>query len=283
MDNKKALADFKIRFIGLMVMILSLGLWGCATTGVKKAETVFKETKEMSAQEIEIKKAQPRFRVGEKLIYRVEWLGLNVAGAVLEIEDLVKIDGREAYQIRLTAETNGLVARIFPVRNVYLSYVDSENTTTLKSETQRREGWRLKKDEILFDRSNHKAYYTDLLKNRKMTLELPENTQDVLAAAYYFRTLDIKIGDTINYNVLVNGKVYPLYAPIKKKEFLIVSNFRTFETFLVEPYVIREGRIDERARVTAYFSADQNRWPVYVVLKGPVFTQIKIFLQAIEG
>lgn len=273
MQNKKA---------GLIVTILSLGLLGCATTGIKKTETIFKEAKEMSSQEIEIKKAQPKFVVGEKLIYKVEWLGLTVARAVLEIEDLVKINGREAYKIKLTAETNGLVAAIFPVRNVYLSYVDSENISTLKSETQRREGWRLRKDETVFDYLNHKAYYKDFLKNRQTVVELPDNTRDVLAAAYYFRTIDIKTGDNINYNILLNGKIYPLYVPIKKKEFLIVSNFRTFETFLTEPYVTREGKIDQRARVTAYFSADQNRWPVYIILRGPVFTQLKIFLQAME-
>ena len=260
-------------WLGLIIISLAFSSLGCLTTGIKKTETIF----------IEIKKAQPKFAVGEKLIYKVEWLGLTVAGAVLEIEDLVKINDRQAYKIRLTAQTNGLVAKIFPVRNVYLSYVDCENISTLKSETQRREGWRLKKDETVFDRLNHKAYYNDLLKNRQTVVELPEETRDVLAAAYYFRTIDLKVGDTINYNILLNGKIYPLYAPIKKKEFLIVSNFRTFETFLAEPYVTREGKIDQRARVTAYFSADQNRWPVYISLKGPVFTQIKIFLQVIEG
>jgi carbon starvation protein len=263
----------------LSLFLICFLFTGCAALSVKKISSA-EINIDIESQEIE--KARHDFSPGEKLIYKVQWLGLTVAEATIEIQDIVDIEGAKAYKIRLVAETNGIVAKIFPVRNQYISYMDTENIYSVKNETERREGRRVKKEETLFDCINQKAYYRDLLKDRKKAVDIPENTYDVLAAAYYFRTLDVGVGDTVNYNVFSNGKVYPLYATIKKKEYLAVRDIGTFKTFLIEPYIIRNGRIDKRAKVKAYFSADKDRLPVYISLKGPVFTRINIVLQGIE-
>jgi len=229
------------------------------------------------------KKIRCDFPEGEKLIYKVEWLGIDVAKAVIELEEIVKIENSEAYKIKLVAETNGVIAKIFPLHNEYLSYIDVKNVRSIKNETERHEGRREKKNETVFDWANQKAYYTDILKNRKKVIDIPKDTYDVLGAAYYFRTLDIGVGDTVSLHVFSNGKVYPLYATIKKRGDLTVRDIGNFKTFLIEPYIIRNGKIDKRARVKAYFSADKNRWPIYISLKGPIFTRINIIVQKIEG
>ena len=264
-----------------IIAIICLAFSSCSTTSVKKISITPKVNIEPESQNIE--RASGNFSKGEKLIYKVEWLGLNVADAVVEIEDILEMNGCSVYKIKLTAKTNGLVAKIFPVNNEYLSYADVCNMYSVKSQADRHEGTRIKKEETLFDRVNQKAYYTDFLKNRKKVVDIPENTYDVLAAAYYFRSMDVTVGDTISYNVFSNGKLYPVHATIKKQEYLSISDLGTFKTFLIEPYIIRDGEVDRRAKVTAYFSADKNRWPVYISLKGPVFTRINIFLKKVEN
>lgn len=222
------------------------------------------------------------FSPGEKLRYKVEWLGMRVARAVIEIEDIVDVEGREAYKIKLVADTNGLVAKIFPVHNEYLSYTNTIDINSIKYEADRHEGRRRKRNRTTFDYNNQKAYYTDLIKNSNKTIDITQDTYDVLTAFYYFRTMDIGTGDSIHYNVFSNGKVYPLYANVKKREYLSVRDFRTFETFLIEPYIIRNGEVDKRARVKAYFSSDERKLPVFISLRGPLFTRINIILEGID-
>lgn len=257
--------------IGLVCLIFS----GCATVKFISTEI------NIETESQEIAKIRSDFSVGEKLTYKVEWLGMDVAKAVIELEEIVEIEGLEAYKIKLVAETNGVLAKIFPLHNEYLSYIDTKNIYSIKNETERHEGRREKKNETVFDIANQKAYYRDLLENRKKVVDIPKNTYDVLGAVYYFRTLDAGVGDTVSFHVFSNGKLYPLYAAVKKRGDLDVRDLGIFKTFLIEPYIIRNGKIDKRARVKAYFSADKNRWPIYISLKGPIFTRINIILQKI--
>jgi len=221
--------------------------------------------------------------VGERLTYNVAWLGIPVGEVSMAITGVQEINGRKAYRIELRAKTNKFCSHIYPVDDKYISYMDVENLSTLRHEVSRREG-RYKKDAVTdFDQENHRAYFRNLLDGSEKDFSIPANVQDTLTAIYYFRTINVSLGDKVNYEVASDEKVYSLYGSIEKKEFIRIRGLRTFEAFLMVPYAKLKGERVRKANVIGYFSADPSRVPLVGIVKGPIFTKVTVSLAKVEN
>jgi hypothetical protein len=139
---------------------------------------------------------------------------------------------------------------------------------------KRREG-RYKKDAItVFDQENHKALFENLLDKSKKVFDIPPDARDPLAAIYYFRTLDLKVGDEVHYKIVNNENVYDLYASIRDKCFIKIGKSAAFEAFYIEPAAYLNGELVKKGVASGYMSADSARIPLYGIVRAPLFTRI---------
>ena len=131
----------------------------------------------------------------------------------------------------------------------------------------RREG-RYKKDLVVnYDFEKLIAYHKNLRDKSVKTCPIEENLQDPVSAAYYFRTIPIEVGETKKIIVNLNEKNYEVFGKIKKVATIDLKDIGKFNAFLIKPYAILNGERLKKATAWGYFSADEKRLGLYIVIK----------------
>lgn len=273
------------RFCIIAVFIFFL-LSGCASNYIAKTTDVIKtkEGQRIYADRIEIKAPPLKLQLGEKLTYKVRWLGIDAGTIIASIDpETKKINTRSAYKVEVIVKTSDFVSKIYRINDRFVSYIDVETLTTLRHEVKRSEG-RYRKDAVTdFDKKNHTAYFKNFIDNSQKTFKIPEDTQDTLSACYYFRMLKLKLGDRIKYNVVNNEENYELFGVIEDKKFIKIKELGNFETFFIQPYAKVMGAEQvKKGKVSGYFTSDEKRLPLLAIVEAPLFTKVTATLSKIE-
>ncbi|MCM8782765.1 MAG: DUF3108 domain-containing protein [Candidatus Omnitrophica bacterium] len=220
-------------------------------------------------KKIAIEPARPTLRLGEKLVYSVYWMGIYCGEGVLEVKELVKLNGREAYHVIATAKSNDFLSAFYKVEDIVHTYIDKERLYSLKFEKHQREG-KYKADEItLFDQIKHKGYYESLLNKEKKEFDIPPNVQDLASVFYYFRTLDIKPNSKVVIDVNADEKNWKATMDILEAQELEIVRKGVHKVFCVVPKVGFKGVISKRGKAWVYFTVDENRIPVLIKIRVP--------------
>lgn len=269
-----------------LICIVFLFISGCATDYIAKATDVFRTEKDekVYSEQIEIKAPPAKLPLGEKLTYRVRWLGIPVGTIVASVApELEQINGRNAYKVKVVVRTNDFCSAIYRIEDEFTSFIDVQTLATLRHKVHRREG-RYKKDAVTdFNQKEHIAHFENFLDKSKKTFKIPEDTQDTLSACYYFRMLKLKLGDRIKYSVVNNEQNYELFGVIEKKKFIKIKELGNFESFFIQPYAkVLGGEKVKKGKVSGYFSSDKKRLPILAIVEAPLFTKVTATLFKIE-
>lgn len=221
----------------------------------------------------------------EKLTYRMKWVGMPVGIMETSVKGITTVNGRQAYILEAVARTNAFCSSIYKIDDRFVSYMDVEKLHTLRHEVYRREG-RHKKDAVTdFDQAAHKAHYKNLTDGTQKDFDIPPDTQDTLSASYYFMLLPMKLGDRVEYSVCNNERNYRLLALIGSRgKVRLGETLGEMDGFMVEPFAeLIGGALVDKGRVSAYYSWDGRRLPLYAVIRAPVFTTVTIALAKVEN
>ena len=214
----------------------------------------------------------------EKLTYKAKYLGITVGTMVAEIKGITTIQGRQAYHFELSATTTPFFSKIFHVDDRFVSYMDIEKRHVLRQEIYRKEGNYKKESIVDFDQENHKAYYQHLLNGTSEVIDIPENVQDVVTTNYYFRMVNFQLGDTLEYKVYVDEKVYDLLVLISDQKKLRVPGLGRQDTFVIQPFAELGGEDIKKGRGSAYFSIEESRLPFKAEVDTPLFGNASVML-----
>lgn len=239
-----------------------------------------------SAQEK--KKARPdalpsaRLPTHEELVYNVRWLAFRAGTITASIKGIKKIQNRDAYEIEVVIKTSGFFKGIRKVDDRFVSYMDAEHFYTLRHEEYRMEHRRKKCNITDFDQVKHRAHFVNLLDKTETDFDIPPDTQDILTACYFFRTLPVSPGAKFEYNVFHGGFSYKLFGTIEGIEEIRVPKLGIKEAFYIQPYFRAKDEDPKKVRVSGYFSYDEKRVPLLAVVKAPLFTEVTAYLNKSE-
>ena len=268
----------KIQLI-VVLLLTSAFISGCASTGSVKS---LKRAKDVSSEEVELKmnnmSALPE---GKRFIYLIAWNGIPVGRIVAEIKPPIEYRGYDVYVAKLVTESNKFLSKIYRVEDTYTSYVDTKSISSRRYEADRKEGNYRKHVVVEYDFDKKEATYTNLTDGSVKKCPIKDNVQDPLSSMCYFMTLPVKIGDEVNITVNLNEKNYDLYGKIESLDLVNIKNFGSLPSFKVRPYAILKGEKVKKGSGWMYFSADENRYPLYGVVKIP-FGKVTATLRSIE-
>jgi len=220
-------------------------------------------------RKIKIGKARKSLRVGEKFIYSVRWMGINVGEASLEVKELVDFNGREAYHVVATAKSNDFLAKFYNVEDIIHSYIDKKDLCSLKFKKYQREGTYSAEESVVFDQKRHKGYYESLSNGTKKEFDIPDKVHDLLSVFYYFRTLDVKPDSKMTFDVNADEKNWKVVLNISAPQQLEILRKGVHEVFYVVPKAPFKGVIAKRSKAWVYFSVDEDRVPVLIKFRIP--------------
>ena len=205
------------------------------------------------------------YQPGERLVYKVSYLGIPAGNAVMEVLQTRKMKDRAVYPVRSTVESNKFVSAFYPVKDRVQTFIDVEGGYSHGIDIKQRQGRKRRNKVIDFDQVQHRAKQ---VKNNKVEVfDIPPNVQDSLSALYHFRNNAVlEVGKSIFIDVHESRKNWELEIKVLDQE-EITTAFGTFKTFKVKAFVRYEGLFMDKGDVTLWLTDDARRIPVLIKTK----------------
>lgn len=196
------------------------------------------------------------FERGETLDFNLSYFKVIGGSARMTISPLPG----DPTKLRITsvAQSSGLFARFFRVRDEIQSIVAGATLSSLRYQKKLDERGRTKDETTVIDEARHMATRND----EEIAVTTP--VFDPLLLVYHLRRLDLSPGRIHRLNVISDGKVFPVESVVTGRETL-ATDAGTFKTVIVEPTMSGGGLFgDENKRLIIWFSDDERRLPVRI-------------------
>lgn len=261
------------RFLTFVVVVVaSLYFTGCASQVRFKKITPKSKGADKVVAEINVPKTErsDAIRVGERLVYSVEWNFVPVGHATLSVQELTDFKGKKAYHLLSTAKSNDFFSTFYKVDDNTHSWVDAEGFYSLRFEKNMKEGMYRAHEVMEYDYQNKKAYYKSFTNKSEKTIDLPDYVKDQLSCVFFYRTMDIEVGKSNFIKVEADERVYDLEIKALEYQNLTLPELGSFNAVMVEPLAKFQGIFVRKGRLWIWFSADKRRIPLMVKTKIPV-------------
>jgi len=218
--------------------------------------------------------APQKLSVGERLVYSVRWLGIEVGRGEAEVKEIVPIRGREAYHVVVNVRSAPILDWIYKVRDVHHSYIDVERLHSLRYEKILKEG-RYRADEVMeYDQEHHTATYFSRRNGSRKEMQIPPDIQDQLSCGFWFRLQDLRPDSKIYIPVNADEKNWDMEVKILRPTKVKLPGFQEWEAVEVEPEIQYQGIFVKRGRIRGWIALDERRIPLKMKVKIPVLGSI---------
>lgn len=216
------------------------------------------------SQKSEFRKIENKaFKLGEKLTFEVNYGFITAGYAEYSIPKIVKIAGRDAYNVKFNVSSVSTFDSFYKVRDRYETFIDVEGIFPWRFEQHIREGGYSRDFSAFFDQRKSKA------KTSEGSYEIPKYVHDIVSALYLARTFDyskMKAGDKVYLENFYKDKTYPLAILYKGKETVSVSAGK-FDCIILEPLVQEGGLFKSEGTIVVWLTDDALKIPVKVKTK----------------
>jgi len=206
------------------------------------------------------------FHIPEKLVYDLKWMGIKAGTASIEIikeEDTTKIISQ--------AHSAKFISLFYKVEDRIESTLSRASSLSpigqpIRYRVKIREGKHRRDKEVIFDHGKGKALYYDYRNNEEEEFEIPSPVFDPVSGFYYFRTLELVVGESVYITVFDNKKIWDVEVQVLRKETVNLSA-GTFDTIVVKPLLKSEGIFSKKGEAHIWLTDDEKHIPVLVTLK----------------
>ncbi|MBN2056554.1 DUF3108 domain-containing protein [bacterium] len=204
----------------------------------------------------------PAFEVGEKLVYDVSWLGITAGQAKLRVTDIRTLGGKQAYRVKVTAETSKGFSVFFKLRDELTSTFTTDLFHSLRYTKRLREGKYHADDEIIY---NHEAGFAVY---RGKQFEIPFGVRDPISCIYYLRSLDLEKLTEIHLRATSDNKNHDIIVKIQGVDPIKIGG-QMVDALLIEPVPAFESRLfqKDRSELRLWLSRDERKVPLRIMVK----------------
>ncbi|MEW6207303.1 MAG: DUF3108 domain-containing protein [Acidobacteriota bacterium] len=226
----------------------------------------------------EAKKVTSPLVVGEQLNYEVSWESFVVAGELtLEVKERRSFDGIDGFRVSATAESVGLVKLLgYRVKDVYESYIDAATLQPFRATKSAQHGKRLAQDRVTIDHRKRAAQLAD-----GRTIEIPADTYDLVGLMCAVRGMDLTVGQTRNFTLLEDGKLYPLQITVEAKE-KIRNRSDKYDVVRITTKALSARGAKDPYKLRIYLTTDHRRLPV-LITASPSWGEVRVELTSVAG
>jgi hypothetical protein len=216
------------------------------------------------------------FRVGERLVFDVNYGFITAGEAVMAVTGFDTVVGRKCYRVEFTVNSIPSFSWVYKVEDRYLTFIDVETLAPWKFEQHIREGTYRRDFIAEFDQINLVA------KTTEGTYDIPPYVHDIMSAFYYARIMDFtsfKPGDGVMLSNFYKDKSHELKVNFLGRQELEIEA-GTFNSIVVEPMVKEGGLFKSEGRIVIWLSDDDRKIPLRVntkVVIGSIDTELKSY------
>ena len=224
------------------------------------------------------------FPMGEKLTYSIYW-GILGVGQSVATTAWIREEDQWWIRIRFRTKSNGLIAKLYPVDDIVDTYIDPITLKPRLHILDLNEGDEIRKSTTRFDWDKKIATYVkenDDKEDEVRTVELDENSRDLVSFMYFLRQTPFEKGKTYDFKVLSDHKLYALSVKTGKTEKIKLKEYGRTESLKLYPEAKFEGVFVRKGKMALWLSKDDQQLLTKLVLDTP-FANIKLLLKTVEG
>jgi hypothetical protein len=240
--------------------------------------------------------AQEPFKIGERLIYTVEWdppwylfflPNMDAGELDLLLSGETEYEGKKALQIIFKAHSSGILLKLagLKVDDEFTFLSEPRSFCALKASKIIREGKKKRKIEIEYGRENRQFRFREIdesvdppaLKKDEIKKDFPECVQDPFSAIYYLRTMDLKPNFLHRATVGHDDKFKEISAKVEKQEIIRIAAGK-FSAWKIDTVALMGGLFKGGGQFKIWLSADNRKIPLQFEIKVPlgrVFGKLK--------
>lgn len=207
-----------------------------------------------------------RFDKDETVEYVASWNGIPLASAKIQAAPAV-VDGKSLYEVKVLAQTWSYLDLIWKMRDTVESLFDAGSAHPRRFIFRQRENRRSVDTTANFDPGAQKWIVRRQNGNKVQNSEfIAPRTFDPISATYWARTLDFKVGDSIQLEVFGGKSFYRVILNVVGREKVSVKAGE-FDTYKIVPQVFnlsKSGLAEKVREATVWISADEARMPVRI-------------------
>jgi Protein of unknown function (DUF3108) len=221
------------------------------------------------------------FPVGEEIDYDIQWGFFKVGEATSKAEWL-NVDGRRMLSLSMEAESNGIVEKLYPVKEFMQTILDPVTFLPVSFEKDSHEGRHHHHEITTFDHVAKKGHWKSLLKDQQKDFDIEADTRDLMGLMYWIRKNPILVGETREYQVMTDEKMYDLEVKAGKRDRVGLKKYGKVSCIKMEPKGKFNGMFVRKGRMWLWLSNDERYVICRVVASVPV-ASIKIMLRRVRG
>lgn len=223
------------------------------------------------AEDIPVPPAQ-KIRVGERLVYKITWLGIPVGTGELWVKEKTTLGGREVFHVTGLIETNKVLRKIFPMYDTAESWIDAETLESVQFEKNIDELREKSHERMVFDAPNKKGYFESFTTGEKKEFPITVPVHDVLSTIFWARRQPLTPGETVKTTLIADEVPWHLDVDVQEMEKVKVSGKKT-ATFRADLNTVSEG-VERKGRSYINITTDASRTPVRLAYKAPFGTVV---------
>jgi len=221
------------------------------------------------------------FPVGEEIDYYIQW-GIFKVGEATSKAEWLNVDGRRMLSLSMEAESNGIVEKLYPVKEFMQTILDPVTFLPVSFEKDSHEGRHHHHEITTFDHAAGKGHWKSLLSDKKKDFDIEPDTRDLMGLMYWIRKNPIRVGETREYQVMTDEKMYDLEIKAGKKDRVALKKYGKVKCIKMEPKGKFNGMFVRKGRMWLWLSNDERYVICRVVASVPV-ASIKIMLRRVRG
>ncbi|MEE9466561.1 MAG: DUF3108 domain-containing protein [Candidatus Neomarinimicrobiota bacterium] len=168
------------------------------------------------------------FSIGEKLVYNAGFRLLSVGTTIMELTGPDTIGADTTYHVLSRVQTFPVFNRLYRINDRVDLWLDRRSLELRRMKRNINEGRFHRRDSARVD------VQAGLIYTRTGTLELSGTVLDPIGAIYYFRTLELNLGDRVQITLFDGRRLRPVAVEVSKIVSIKVPAGR-FECLLLVP------------------------------------------------
>ena len=233
------------------------------------------------------------FRVGEKLVYSVNYFKVSAGQLTLENRPYAQVNGRKNYQFRTSIKTSALFSSFYSVDDVVDVLMDFEHLVPSVFALHVKETSQLREGQMFFDHGKEIATYWEKKvveksgeepkeETKKQEWEIQPYSQNVFSAAFYLRFFHWEVGKENAFRVANDKENLVFKAKALRKEKLS-TDAGEFDAIVIKPEIVLKGVFKPVGDIFIWLSDDDRKYILRIESKIKIGTLVSEVVEIQPG
>lgn len=206
------------------------------------------------------------FRIGEKVVHDVSYLGMTAGSLMIEVKPFAEVDGKRSYNFKTTIKTSSLFNSFYSVDDYVTTLVDFETLVPSVYTLHVKESSQLREARMFADVKKNTATFWEKKvtkksgeEEKKIQWDILPYSQNVFSAIFYLRNFHWTLGAEHAFRVADNGNNLVFKAKAIRKE-KISTDVGDFDAIVIRPEIELQGQFKPTGENLVWLSDDERKF-----------------------